>query len=82
MTPSFADVPFTADTGILSVEPDIYDIYVTPAGDKGVVAIEVQNFPLNGGQVLEAIARDPLTDGSEGPLPQLIVVDYATINAC
>lgn len=82
VTPSFADVPFTADTGILSVEPDIYDIYVTPAGDKGVVAIEVQNFPLNGGQVLEAIARDPLTDGSEGPLPQLIVVDYATINAC
>ncbi len=75
-------MPFTFDTGIQSVAPGIYDIYVTPAGNKGVIAIEVQDFPLTGGQVLEAIARDPETDGSEGPLPQLIVVDYATIGAC
>ena len=80
--PTFGDVPFTFDTGIQSVAPGIYDIYVTPAGNKGVIAIEVQDFPLTGGQVLEAIARDPETDGSEGPLPQLIVVDYATIGAC
>ncbi len=81
-TPSFAGVPYTADTGILSVEPGTYDVYVTPADDKDTVAIEVQDLPLTGGQVLDIIARDPATDGSEGALPQLIVVDYATAPTC
>ena len=81
-TPSFAAVPFGADTGILSIEPGTYDVYVTPAGDKGTVAIEVQDLPLDGGQVLDVIARDPLDDGSEGPLPQLIVIDYSALPAC
>lgn len=82
VVPTFADVPFTADTGIQSVAPGVYDIYVTPAGNKGVVAIEAPDLPLNGGQVLDVVARDPLGDGSEGPLPQLIVIDYATIGPC
>ena len=80
--PTFPDVPFTFDTDIQSVAPGIYDVYVTPAGDKSIIAIEVQDLPLNGGQVLDVVARDPLGDGSEGPLPQLIVIDYATIGAC
>jgi trimeric autotransporter adhesin len=81
-TPNFAAVPFAADTGVLSIPPGTYDIYVTPAGNPGVVAIEVQDFALTGGEVLDVIARDALQNGSEGALPQLIVVDHANIVAC
>jgi hypothetical protein len=81
-TPAFAAVPFGADTGILSIAPGTYDVYVTPAGDKGVVAIEVQDLALSGGEVLDVIARDPEIGGGEGPLPQLIVIDYAALTAC
>jgi hypothetical protein len=80
--PAFAAVPFGADTGILSIPPGTYDVYVTPAGDKGVVAIEVQDLLLNGGEVLDVIARDARLDNSEGPLPQLVVVDYSSVPAC
>lgn len=80
--PSFAAVPFGADTGVLSIAPGVYDVYVTPAGNKGVVAIEVQNLALTGGDVLDVLARDPRSDGSEGALPQLIVVDYANVADC
>lgn len=81
-TPSFAAVPFGADTGQLSIAPGVYDVYVTPAGNPGVVAIEAQNLALTGGQVLDVIARDAKPNGSEGALPQLIVVDHATVTAC
>jgi hypothetical protein len=82
VTPSFAAVPFGADTGILAIPPGAYDVYVTPAGNKGVVAIEVQDLVLNGGEVLDVIARDPAIDNSEGPLPQLIVIDHGSLLAC
>ncbi len=82
VTANFPGVGFTASKGILSIAPGIYDIYVTPAGDKDVIAIEDQDFPLTGGQVVDVIIRDPQSDGSEGPLPQLIVVDYGTTPAC
>lgn len=82
VTPSFAAVPFTASTGLLSVAPGTYDVYVTPAGDKGVIAIEVQDLALTGGDVLDVIARDPATDGSEGALPQLVIVDQTAPAAC
>lgn len=81
-TPSFAAVPFGADTGQLSIAPGVYDVYVTPAGNHGVVAIEVQNLALSGGEVLDVIARDARIDGSEGALPQLIVVDHASVAHC
>ncbi len=81
-TPAFAAVPFGADTGVLSIAPGTYDVYVTPAGNKGVVAIEVQDLALSGGEVLDIIARDPAIDGSEGPLPRLVVIDYASLAAC
>ena len=80
--PAFPAVPFGADTGILSIAPGTYDVYVTPAGDKGVVAIEVQDLMLNGGEVLDVIARDAKPDNSEGALPQLVVVDYGSVPAC
>ena len=79
---SFGAVPFGADTGVLSLAPGDYDVYVTPAGNKSVVAIEVQNLALSGGAALEVIARDANQNGSEGVLPQLIVVDYANVSVC
>lgn len=82
VTPTFGAVPFTADTGIVSVPPGVYDVYVTPAGDKSTIAIEVQDLSVAGGDVLDIIARDPQTDGSEGPLPQLIVIDYNALTDC
>jgi hypothetical protein len=82
VAPAFGAVPFGADTGILSIAPGVYDVYVTPAGDKGTVAINVQNLTLTGGEVLDVIARDPATNGSEGALPQLIVIDHQSIAAC
>ena len=80
--PAFDGVPFGADTGILAIAPGTYDVYVTPAGNKGVVAIEVQDLALSGGEVLDVIARDANIDGSEGALPQLVVVDYGSVAAC
>lgn len=79
---SFSAVPFGANTGVLSLAPGTYDVYVTPAGNKSVVAIEVQNLALAGGAVLDVLARDANQNGSEGALPQLIVVDYASVSAC
>ena len=79
---SFSAVPFGADTGVLSLAPGTYDVYATPAGNKSVVAIEVQNLALAGGAVLDVLARDANQNGSEGALPQLIVVDYASVSAC
>jgi hypothetical protein len=81
-SPTVAATTFGADTGVLSIAPGTYDVYVTPAGDKNVVAIEVQDLALSGGTVLDVIARDAATDGSEGPRPQLIVVDYANLADC
>lgn len=51
-------------------------MYVTPVGNKGVVAIEAQDLVLNGGEVLDVVARNPAIDNSEGPPPQLIVIDH------
>jgi len=82
VTPNFAAVPFGADTGVLSIAPGTYDVYVTPAGNKGVVAIELADQILTGGEVIDVIARDPATDGSEGALPLPLVIDYAAVPAC
>ena len=80
--PLFADVPFGADTTQLSVANAIYDAYVTPAGSK-TAAISLPGLDFTaGGAVLEVIARDPATDGSEGALPLAFVIDYDTIADC
>jgi len=81
-TASFAAVPFGTSTPVLSLAPGTYDVYVTPAGNKSVVAIQVQNLALTGGEVLDVLARDARQNGSEGALPQLIVVDYAGVVDC
>lgn len=82
VTPTFAAVPFTGTSGIQSVAPGTYDVFVTPADTSEVVAIEIQDLVLSAGQVLDVIARDPDDDMSEGTLPQVIVIDYATIGDC
>jgi hypothetical protein len=70
--PTFAAVPFGADTTQLSIAPDVYDVYVTVAGSKDP-AIEVQDVEFFGGEVLDVIARDP--EGEEVG-PQLTALDY------
>lgn len=76
--PAFMDVPFGADTGVLSIAPDTYDVYVT-AADSKTPAISVTGLGLAGGQVLDVIARDA-TGAEVGPQP--LVVDYDALAAC
>jgi len=47
-----------------------------------VVAIEIPDATFSGGEVIDVIARDPATDGSEGALPLPLVIDYAAVPAC
>ena len=70
--PTFAAIPFGGDTTQLSIAPDVYDIYVTAAGDK-VPVFEEQNAEFFGGDVLDVIARDPF---GEEVGPQVTVLDY------
>lgn len=80
--PDFAGVTFGGSTPTLSLGSGIYDAYVTLAGDKAA-AIELADLDFTvGGAVLDVIARDPATDGSEGALPLAFVIDYAAVAAC
>ncbi len=79
--PAFEDVVFGQDTGVLSIAPDTYDAFVTLADSK-TPAISITGLALAGGEVLDVIARDPATDGSEGTLPLAFVIDYETVADC
>lgn len=81
VTPSFAAVPFGASTPMLSIANGMYDAIVTPEGSK-TAAIELLGLDFTGGEVLDVIARDPNTDGSEGVLPLPLVIDYSAVTAC
>jgi hypothetical protein len=77
--PAFTDVPFGADTGVLSVDTgQNLDIYVTAAGDT-TPAISVTGFDPAPGQVLDVVARDAM--GMETG-PQVLLIDYNNLNAC
>ena len=76
--PTFAAVPFGADTTQLSIAPGIYDAYVTLAGSKAP-AITLADLDFAGGEVLDVIARD--ATGAE-TAPQAVVIDYASVAAC
>ena len=77
--PAFVDVPFGADTGVLSIDPNVnYDVYVTATGDT-TPAISVPGFDPAPGAVLDVIARDPM--GME-TLPQPLIIDYGNLTAC
>lgn len=77
--PAFSDVPFGADTGVLSIAAGVWDVYVTATGIKDP-AIAVPGVALSGGEVWDVIARDPA--GAEvGPQP--LVIDYGSdLPAC
>jgi hypothetical protein len=77
--PAFSDVPFGADTGVLSIGAGVYDVYVTATGSKDP-AIAVPGVALSGGEVWDVIARDPA--GAEvGPQP--LIIDYGSdLPAC
>lgn len=56
-TPAFANVPFKANTGYVSLKPGSYDVIITPAGMPGVEAIKASlNF--EAGKIYTAVARD------------------------
>ena len=76
--PTFADVPFGADTTQLSIAAGDYDAFVTGAGSKAA-AISLPGLQFTGGEVLDVIARDP--QGAETN-PQAVVINYATVPVC
>jgi len=77
--PAFTNVPFGADTGVLSIDPSVnYDVYVTATG-SAVPAISVTGFDTTPGQVLDIIARDAT---GEEVGPQVLVIDYDALDAC
>jgi trimeric autotransporter adhesin len=71
VTPAFANVPFEANTGYVSLAPGTYQVSVTPAGNPGVVAIGA-TLPVAAGDVYTALARDAAGGGA--PLG-LVVID-------
>jgi hypothetical protein len=85
--PAFEDVPFGADTGVLSIPVALdgsgttYDVYVT-AADSKVPAIAAPGIEFFGGEVWDVIARDPAPDSMEmGPQP--VIIDYnGDLDAC
>jgi hypothetical protein len=81
VTPSFAGVAFGASTPMLSIANGLYDAIVTPEGSK-TAAIELLGLDFTGGEVLDVVARDPSTDGSEGVLPLPLIIDYSAVPAC
>ena len=78
--PDFADVPFGADTGVLSIPtPGTYDVYVTATGSK-TPAIAATGIAFAGGEVWDVIARDPMAMET-GPQP--LIIDYdADLGTC
>ncbi len=78
--PNFADVPFGADTGVLSIAPGDYSVFVTVAGSTDP-AIAAENVPLVGGEVWDILARDGVVANMETG-PQAVIVDYDAIDEC
>jgi hypothetical protein len=69
INPTFANVPFKANTGYVGLTGATYDVSVTPAGAKSPVAI-FATLPIENGDVFTAIARD--APGGGAPLGLLL----------
>jgi len=74
ISPTFANVPFKANTGYVGLTAATYEVSVTPAGAKSPVAISA-TLPLENGDIFTAIARD--ATGGGAPLG-LLVQDETT----
>ncbi len=72
--PSFADVPFGAETGFFGVPGGTYDVYVTPAGDPATQAIVATNVPVDVAGIYTVIARDAVGGGA--PLGLILLDDF------
>lgn len=75
VTPTFADVPFAAETGFVDVPAGTYDVYVTPANDPAMLAIAVPDVAVAAAGIYTAIARDAV--GGGGPLGLILLDDFA-----
>jgi hypothetical protein len=69
INPTFANVPFKANTGYVGLTGATYEVSVTPAGAKSPVAI-FATLPIENGDVFTAIARD--APGGGAPLGLLL----------
>ncbi len=79
---AFTDVPFGADTGVLSVDTEQnLDIYVTATGDT-TPAISVTGFDPTPGMVLDVVARDADPMDMDEMGPQVLLIDYDALNEC
>jgi hypothetical protein len=72
--PAFTAVPFTADTGYVSLPAGSYDVAVTPTGSK-LPAIGPVTVTLEAGGIYTAAARDEIGGGL--PLGLILLDDLA-----
>lgn len=69
INPTFANVPFKANTGYVGLAGGTYEVSVTPAGSKTPVAI-FATLPIVNGDIFTVIARD--NSGGGAPLGLLV----------
>lgn len=69
INPTFANVPFKANTGYVGLTGGTYEVSVTPAGSKTPVAI-FATLPIANGDIFTVIARD--NTGGGAPLGLLV----------
>lgn len=72
-SPAFANVPFRAETGFVSLPPGSYDVALTPAGNNAIVALSV-SITVDAGGVYTAVARD--APGGGGPVGLILLDDF------
>ncbi|WP_296295952.1 DUF4397 domain-containing protein [Rheinheimera sp.] len=72
-TPAFANVPFKAQTGYVSLLPGNYVVTVTPAGTK-TAAIGPLALTLSGNKIYTAVARD--SADRTAPLGLILLDDF------
>lgn len=73
VTPTFANVPFKAETGFVSLAAGSYDVTVTPQGSK-TPAIGPATIAVANGGVYTAVARDAAGGGA--PLGLILLDDF------